>query len=460
MPSILVAMGFVLFFGNNGVVNRCLMFLTGAREPPIRVLYQTPSIILAHAFYNFPLVVRLVGDSLEKTRRSLSAPAAVLGANPLITAVTVFFPAILPSLITASLLAFLYSFTSFAIVLVLGGGPKAGTLAVEIYRYARVSLSFREAGVFAAAETVIALLVFGLYLFFSHKTRTSAPDPVDRPVYAPKKSVFRRILFVLYLGIVFFLAIGPLLSVFAESFLARSSRAGTAEISLRWWLGIGESILPALRRSTFLAVSSASLSCVLAISAAFSINVVKNLTENDRETSRFKKGFRRFLTILIKICAISPLLSSGVVLGLGFLIVYGGLFSTFPNGSGVWAVIAIHAVTALPFTFNAVMAGFNGVSKNVLFAAEVLGAHPLQRLLTIDIPMSAVHIRSAWGFAAVLSFGELNAVMMLGLENFETLPLLIYRAAGAYRYGSACAAGAVLILCCAGALLWSREKRK
>jgi ABC-type Fe3+ transport system permease subunit len=45
--------------------------------------------------------------------------------------------------------------------------------------------------------------------------------------------------------------------------------------------------------------------------------------------------------------------------------------------------------------------------------------------------------------------------MMLGLENFETLPLLIYRAAGAYRYGSACAAGVILILCCAGAFLLS-----
>jgi ABC-type Fe3+ transport system permease subunit len=44
---------------------------------------------------------------------------------------------------------------------------------------------------------------------------------------------------------------------------------------------------------------------------------------------------------------------------------------------------------------------------------------------------------------------------MLGMEEWETLPLLIYRAAGAYRYGTACAAGTLLILCCAGALLLS-----
>ncbi|MDR0411623.1 MAG: iron ABC transporter permease [Treponema sp.] len=458
MPSILVVLGFVLFFGNNGIVNRFFMFFTGLKEPPVRILYQTSSIILAHAFYNFPLVIRLVGDSLEKTRRLLSAPAAVLGANPLVTAVTIFLPAILPSLITASLLVFLYSFTSFAVVLVLGGGPKAGTLAVEIYRYARVSLSFRDAGVLAAAETAIALLVFGLYLFFSHKTQMSTMDSIDRPVYTPKESIFRRISFILYLGAILFLAVGPLLSVFVESFLARSSRAGSVVISLRWWIGVNKNILPAFYRSALLAVWSASSSCVLAICAAFSINALKNLAENEHGISRFRKSFWRFLGILIKVCAISPLLSSGIVLGLGFIIIYGGFFSTSPNSSGVLAVIAIHAVTVLPFTFNAVMEGFNSIPKNILSAAEVMGAHPLMRLLAVDIPMSAIHIRSAWGFAAALSLGELNAVMMLGLENFETLPLLIYRAAGAYRYGTACAAGVILILCCTGALLLTREK--
>jgi thiamine transport system permease protein len=453
MPSILVALGFALFFGNNGWVNRFLMSITGAKEPLVRILYQAPAIVLAHAFYNFPLVIRLVGDSLKKTRRSLSAPAAVLGAGPLVTAVTVFFPAILPSLITASLLAFLYSFTSFAVVLVLGGGPKAGTLAVEIYRYARVSLSLRDAGVFAAAETAIALFVFGLYLFFSHKARISATDFIDRPVPAYKKSVVGRGLFVVYLGVVFFLAMGPLLSILAESFLSRSSRAGSALISLRWRIGVWESVLPALYRSALLAALSASLSCVLAVFAAFSINAAKNLIETERGTSRFRRKFWRVFATLIKVCAISPLLSSGIVLGLGFLIVYGDLFSAFPHGAGIGAAAAIHAITALPFTFNAIMEGFNGIPKNIPSAAEVLGAGPLKRLLTIEVPISAVHIRSAWGFAAALSLGELNAVMTLGLENFETLPLLIYRAAGAYRYGSACAGGVVLILCCTGAFL-------
>ncbi|MDR3160976.1 MAG: iron ABC transporter permease, partial [Spirochaetaceae bacterium] len=68
--------------------------------------------------------------------------------------------------------------------------------------------------------------------------------------------------------------------------------------------------------------------------------------------------------------------------------------------------------------------------------------------------------RSAWAFSAAISLGELNAVLMLGLEGWETLPLLVYRAAGAYRYGTACAAGTLLMACCAGAFLLSEAGAK
>jgi thiamine transport system permease protein len=106
------------------------------------------------------------------------------------------------------------------------------------------------------------------------------------------------------------------------------------------------------------------------------------------------------------------------------------------------------------------MGGFNDIGANVRNAAGTLGAGPFRRLLTVDIPLSAGHIRSAWGFAAAISLGEVNAAMMLGVRDFETLPLLIYRAAGAYRYGTACAAGVLLMCCCAVVFLLCESKRR
>jgi thiamine transport system permease protein len=144
----------------------------------------------------------------------------------------------------------------------------------------------------------------------------------------------------------------------------------------------------------------------------------------------------------------SPLISSGIVLGLGWLKLYGR-----ETAQSVWAAAVIHALIALPFVFSALSRGFDNLDDRVFRAAEIAGAGPFLRLWTIAVPGTLGRLRTAWGFAAALSFGELNAVMMLGLENWETLPLLMYRAAGAYRYGTACAAGVVLILCIGAAFV-------
>jgi thiamine transport system permease protein len=114
----------------------------------------------------------------------------------------------------------------------------------------------------------------------------------------------------------------------------------------------------------------------------------------------------------------------------------------------------------MPFAFNFIAEGFRSLPANTLNAATVFGADPLRGLLTTALPLSLPRVRSAWGFAAALSLGELNAVMMLGMEGWETLPLYIYRAVGAYRYGTACAAGTLLILGCAACFLLSETGRK
>ncbi|MDR2194836.1 MAG: iron ABC transporter permease [Treponema sp.] len=441
MPSILVVLGFVLFFGNAGWFNSAIAALTGNATGGASILYRTPAIVLAHAFYNFPLVIRFVGDGLARVRRAYAPAAATLGASPLTTARTVFLPAVAPALVHSALLAFLYSFTSFSIVLVLGGGPKATTLAVEIYRYSRILLSFREARIFALAETVIAGAVFALSLFFERKMRTVSPDNVRR-IMERKPMPFRAscVLFI-YLLIIACIVAGPLLSIVAESFLSRASRAGAAALSFIWWRTLGERYAPALFRSLALAFCSATASCVLAVIAGWTVKNSEKTAGTDAAD---------FMRRTIRLFVSAPLASSGIVLGLGFLMAYGG-----KHGANIATVIAVHAVTALPFAGAIIMEGFHTVNNGVLNAAESLGASPLKRLFTVDIPLCGRHIRSAFGFAAAISLGELNAVMMLGIKDFETLPLLIYRAVGAYRYGTACAAGVILMLCCCAAFALS-----
>jgi thiamine transport system permease protein len=473
LPSILVVLGFVLFFGNSGWVNRIGAALGPWALPPLRILYRPEAIILAHGFYNFPLVLRLAGDSLEGARKAYLPAALSLGASPLGAAFTVLLPLALPGIASAALLVFLYSFTSFAVVLVLGGGPLASTLAVEIYRYARIGMDYEAAGILALFETAIAAGVFLLYLFFERRLGSTALDR-ERALSVRRGPAF-YVALGLYSLVIAFVALGPVLSIPLESFLRRATRAREAVLSLYWWRGIGEGALPALGRSLILAAVSASLSCFLGILSSGALLVhggdrgSGDRGSGGRGSGRRGSGVRGSgvrgsgrrgfgvrgsggppLGTVVTVAAVSPLASSGIVLGLGWLILYGR-----EGARSFLSVALVHSVIALPFVFNAISQGLKNLPPHLMDAGTVFGAGPLTRIFTLALPIASGQLRSAWAFAAAISLGELNAVMMLGMENWETLPLLIYRAAGAYRYGAACAAGTLLILCCTGLFLLS-----
>ena len=443
MPSILVVLGFVLFFGYSGWLNRFLALFPGGFQ--LKILYRSEAIILAHGFFNFPLVVRLAGDGLTRARKAYAPVASTLGASPFLTSITVLLPISLPALLSACLLVFLYSFTSFAVVLVLGGGPASTTLPVEIYRYARVFLDYRNAGALALVETLIAVTAFLGYALLNKKSRYLTPDAQERSLEERQVFVHVKAFRITYGIFVLLFVLGPLVSILIESLLLRSSRSAEQVFSFVWWNSLGDNCLPSFTRSLTLAFSSATLSCLFAISGAISVKILE--LQGGRTDSAIAAIFR-FL-------AAAPIVSSGIVLGLGWLTLYSGNFSRSP-----WALVMLHAVIALPFSFNSVSEGFRETPINTLNAAQVCGAGPLRSLLTTALPLSLPRIRSAWAFAAALSLGELNAVMMLGMERWETLPLFIYRASSAYRYGAACAAGSLLMLGCAACFLLSEYGRK
>ena len=442
MPPILVVLGFVLFFGNGGWANRFLMALGGFQEPPLKILYHPEAIIIAHAFYNFPIILRLVGDAITKARASYAPVAAGLGASGIQAFFTVLFPIALPSVAAAALLVFLYCFTSFAVVLVLGGGPGATTLPVEIYRRARISLDYSAAGSLALIETAVAAAAYIAYTRMERLSRRIAGIGEDKTAdpqesrSAFKGSPLTTAVSLAYLIFAALLVAGPILAVAAESFLSRTTRGSAAEFSLRWWLSIRTSAIPAFGRSLILAAVSATVSVILATAASLA---VWGFNADKTEDKPKKSLFERATSAL----CVAPLASSGIVLGLGWLRFYGsGLARSF------WAVAFAHAVSALPFAYRSISEGFRSLPPKTAAASAALGAPPLRTALQIALPGARKRLRSAWAFAAAVSLGELNAVLMLGLEGYETLPLLMYRAAGAYRFGTACAAGVLLAAAC------------
>ena len=155
LPSILVVLAMVLFFGNNGWINRALMSLLGTDEPPVHFLYSLSGILIAHVFYNFPIAMKIIADQWGKISLKYLQAARTLGAGQKRCFFTITFPLLLPSIGSAFILIFLLCMNSFAIILVLGGGIRYTTIEVLIYQLARIELNFSGA-------TSLALLQGGL----------------------------------------------------------------------------------------------------------------------------------------------------------------------------------------------------------------------------------------------------------------------------------------------------------
>ncbi len=457
MPPVLVVLGFVLFFGNAGWANRAIQWGFNLKDPPLHILYKPWAIVLAHGFYNFPLVVRLVGDALTEARRKYAHSASTLGASPAKAFFFVYAPLAGPAIASATILSFLYSFTSFAIVLVLGGGPLATTMAVEIYRAAKVTLDFDSAGALATAETLIAILAYALYGLSesvarkhagSGKEGGSEPGAVNVMVGG---STWLAKAYWVGAGI---FVLGPIGAVFLESFLTRSRSSGSIAFTLRWWADALNAVMPATLASIALALLASTIAVVMAAMAAMATWAADSFWTGSGRNSGSATGMARrgaFLsTLLGTLCSI-PIASSGIVLAFGWMRVYG-------VGGGrlsILAAAALQAAAALPFAYRSIKGGLNALSPYVGAAAQTLGARPSLAGLLVALPAVGPSIRSAFAFSIAISLGELNAVLMLGIQGFTTLPILIYRASGAYRFGVACAAGTVLAALCAIAFIAS-----
>ena len=464
MPPLLVVLGFVLFFGQNGWANRFLMSVGGLSVAPLDILYRPRAIILAHAFYNFPIVLRFVGEGISRARGAYAHAASSLGASGLRSFLTVFLPLSLPSVAASAILVFLYCYTSFAVVLVLGGGPGATTLPVEIYRSARISLDFPRAGALALIETALAFTAYAAYVRMATVSR-SMSGIVDRTIQAEvgassqghKKValLFSHPFILFYMLMLMLLVLGPLLSVFLESFIVRNRQETIFFFSDKWWRELSSSAMPALGRSALLAFSAASISVCIAGSSALAVWGIRSFTKRKRGTERGKMipgwigdgkpvtARRPFVERALAVMCAAPLASSGIVLGLGYLRFFGsGL------GRSFWAPAFAHAVSALPFAYGSISEGLLALPPALAGASSSLGAQPLRTAVSVALPAAKRRILSAWAFAIAISLGEVNTVLMLGLEDYETLPLLIYRASGAYRFGSACAAGVLLASVC------------
>jgi len=435
LPSILVVLGFILVFGNSGLVNTMRKAVVGSEVEPWNILYSLKAIIMAHTFYNFPITLRIVGDAWSALPQSSYKAARSLGSGRLRRFIMIDLPALAPAILTSAIFTFLLCFMSFAVVLVLGGSPEFSTLEVEVYRLVKYQLDFDSGSILALLESMAALILLAVYARMVRKLRRNSQMEANgasarTPTALRGKSV---VLALIYLIPTLLFILAPLLSIFAHSFVVRATRLAPLHFSLNHWkrlFGAGEvsGLLPILS-----ALRTVVLGAVVAITTTLTASLAGWYTTNHHGWSvRLLKGMM-FL----------PMGVSSIILGLGLLL----MAHWIPANRAVSLVLLMsaHTMIALPFAYRIISGRMREISSRIPQAARAAGAGPIKTLFMIVLPLSRPALVSVSVFTLALSAGELNASLILAPAGFTTLPLAIYRMISAYDIFGASALGTLLI---------------
>jgi thiamine transport system permease protein len=445
LPTVVVAAGFTALLGPRGWVNLALMSLFNLTVPPITFVGTLTAILIAHVFYNSTIVIRLVGNSWAQLDPRLDQAARVLGADSKTVQTRITLPLLRPSLLAAILLVFLFDFTSFGVILLLGG-TQFRTLEVEIYIQAMHFLNLPAAAILSMIQ-LLCTLIFSM-IYSRVVTRSIVPlNPRSGSLNLKPAKSLREKLFVRFASIfIIVLFVLPLVALPVRSLVRlEPDRGERGTVQPAFTLNNYRELtinrsgslfyvppMDALRNSLVYAVITVILSLLLGFPAASAL----------ARPSRLEKIVDPFLML--------PLGASAVTLGLGYILAFNRwLYSPL-------LVPLAHTTLALPFVIRSLQPALASIPQRLREAASVLGATPRQVWRSVDLPIISRALTAAGVFAFTVSLGEFGATAMLVRPEYPTMTTAIARflsLPGGLNYGQAMAMATILLLVTTTAIL-------
>ena len=437
LPTVVVAAAFNALLGPRGWINLGLMQLLQLKAPPINFMGTLSAILLAHIFYNTTIIIRIVGNAIANLDPRLEQAARSLGADARQVWLKINFPLLIPALLTSTLLVFLFDFSSFGVILLLGGSGYR-TIEVEIFNQAIRRLDLSMAAWLCLIQMFFTVVISLFYSKSSSgRVTQSNPQPVRatiRKSRTPRESLFLvGMILILVTIYVLPLAALPLRSI-SRLEADRGQRSAvqyglTTVYYEELFINRTDSLFyvpPMQAARTSLAY--AAITIILALGMGFPAAVA--LARPGR------------LEGVLDPILVLPLGTSSVILGLGFIITYGKWLA-----SPLLVPIA-HTLIALPFVIRTLQPAIQSIPDRLREAAAVMGASPFQVWRIVDWPILSRATLAAGTFAFTVSMGEFGAALLISRPEFPTIPVAIYRflsQPGGLNYGQAMAMATLLL---------------
>jgi len=454
LPTIVVANAFTALLGPRGLLNQWLMNGFNLDEPPIQLEQTIWIILLAHVFYNYSIALRLISGFWQNLNPNLTQAAQMLGLSPRRAFWQVTLPLLRPAIGAAAVLVFIFCFTSFGVILILGG-PRFATLEVAIYRQA---VEIFDLPVAAALALLQIVFTFGLMWFYT-RSQAQLARPLSlqaaRTTERPVRTWRDRMIVGSNLGLMFILLGSPLAALILRSFVGSEGPTFTFYrelfINRRGALFFVPPI-EAVFNSTAFALVTVLLAGGLGLISAVMLD---GRVKSEGRGAKGEGGtLASRLSTLLDPLFMLPLATSAVTLGFGYIIALNR--PPLNLRSSLVLVPIAHTLVAIPFVIRSVLPALRRIRPNLREAAAVLGANPQKVWWSVDWPLIRRALLVGAVFAFTISMGEFGATVFIARPQTPTLSVAIFRflsQPGALNYGQALAMSSLLMLVCAAGFL-------
>lgn len=371
------------------------------------------SIVLANAFFNVAVVARTVAGLWAYTDRRTEDAARALGASPWRAFRTVTLPALVPAMASSAAVVFLFSATSFGVVLMLGG-TKYRTLETEIYLRTVNLLDLSGAAALSLVQfaAVVAALAVGAMARRRRESAVRMRAPADtarRPEGGERWAVAAAI-------VVLALLLLPIIALLLRSvsgpqgwslagYRALSGNGQDGALAISGWQAALNSLRTA-SDATVLAMTIGVLACVVLVALR-------------RTPHRGARAAGETMDAALML----PLGVSAVTVGFGYLITLDALPGDLRTSPLL--VPFAQALVIIPLIVRMVLPVLRSVDERLRQAAATLGARPLRVWREIDFPLTARSVVAAAAFGYVVALGEFGATSFLVRPDAPTLPVAI-----------------------------------
>ncbi|HEY5579078.1 MAG TPA: iron ABC transporter permease [Acidimicrobiia bacterium] len=424
LPTVVVGTAFLALVGPGGFLG---VDLTGTLLV----------ILVAHVFYNYAIVVRTVGGLWEQLDPRLEEAARLLGASRGRAFRGVTLPLLRPAIVAASSLVFLFTFTSFGIILILGD-LRLRTLEVEIWRQTTSFLNLEVAAILAVLQLVGVAAILWTYSRYQLKGAVQQPLRLQGETIKTPSTAGERAMVIGSLTVTAAL-LGLPLAVLVGRSLRTSDGLGLEAYASLFGSRASALFVPpveAMANSLLFAIATTVIALLVGMCAAAVVAYGRGL---------LARGFDVGLML--------PLGTSAVTIGFGLLL---ALDRPVDLRASAWLIPIAHSLVAIPLVVRATVPVMRSVQARLREAAAVLGASPARAWRAVDLPLVSRAAAVGAGFAFAVSLGEFGATSFIVRPDTPTMPIAIFRLLsqpGASNFSQAMAMSTILMILTGAAIL-------